>query len=310
MKNRKQKNGLLYGKYIRLVMLAIFLLPVSLSSGLYAKSEKGSNGPSEWFKVAKNTYVFRYKFHFTLFVATDKGVVAFDPLSNEAAELYVKAIRAAVPDVKLRAIVYTHWHTDHSTGAKVLRREFGNNVPIIGHENTYKTLKEEDNADVPLPTKTVTNSGLMLKDTNNPIELKYLGYAHTNSMLIAFLPKQKLVFAVDFVNHDSMGWRDLPGVDIDELILMQKRVMALDFNTITFGHGRPGGREVVVRQIAYYQALLNEAKKAVSKKLSEDQAAKSIVLNKYKNWENYDNWFTLNVRGAYRFEKEKSDKGK
>ncbi len=306
MKRATQENVLVNWKYRQLVIVAgLLMLMLGLSVNLSAKAEQGSDSKSEWFKVADNTYVFRYKFYFTLFVKTENGIVAFDPLSNEAAEQYVKAIREAVPGAKLSKIIYTHWHTDHSTGAKILRREFGKNIPIIAHENTLARLKKLTDSDVPLPTKTVTNDGLVLNDSSNPIELKYLGYAHTNTMLIAYLPKQKLVFGVDFVNHDSMGWRDLPGVDIDELILMQKRLMKLDFKTITFGHGRPGGRQVVSRQINYYKTLLKEATSAVKKGLSEDEAVKSIVLEKYKNWENYDNWFTMNVRGAYRFVKEK-----
>jgi len=294
-------------KHIQMAMIAgLLILMLGLSVNLPAKTEKGSDSVSEWFKVADNTYVFRYKFYFTLFVKTENGIVAFDPLSNEAAEQYVKAIREAVPGAKLSKIIYTHWHTDHSTGAKVLRREFGRNIPILAHKNTYTRLKELTDSDVPLPTKTVTNDGLVLNDSANPIELKYLGYAHTDTMLIAYLPKQKLVFGVDFVNHDSMGWRDLPGVDIDELISMQKRLMKLDFEKITFGHGRPGDRKVVMRQINYYETLLREATNAINEGLTEDEAAKSIVLEKYKNWENYDNWFTMNVRGAYRFVKEKS----
>lgn len=307
MKNTTREKMIHNWKHIQLAMIAgLLIFMLGLSANVPAKTEKGSDSVSEWFKVADNTYVFRYKFYFTLFVKTENGIVAFDPLSNEAAEQYVKAIREAAPGVKLSKIIYTHWHTDHSTGAQVLRREFGRNIPIIAHENTYSRLKGLTDSDVPLPTKMVTNAGLVLKDGNNPIELKYLGYAHTDTMLVAYLPKQKLVFGVDFVNHDSMGWRDLPGVDIDELILMQKRLMKLDFKTITFGHGRPGGRKVVARQLNYYETLLKEATSAVSKGLSEDEAAKSIVLEKYKNWENYDNWFTMNVRGAYRFVKEKS----
>jgi len=308
MKDTSQKIIIYHWNYIQMLFVSImFMIIISLSNNLFADSDKGSYSASEWFKVADNTYVFRYKFYYSLFIKTEKGIVAFDPLSNSAAELYAKAIKEAEPGVKLDKIIYTHWHTDHSTGAKVLRREFGMDIPIIAHENTYKRLKKLGDSDVPLPTRMVTNSGLILKDATNPIELKYLGHAHTNSMLIAYLPKQKLVFGVDFVNHDSMGWRDLPGVDIDELISMQKQVMELDFETITFGHGRPGGRDVVKRQISYYETLLREAKKAVKKGLSEDQAAESIVLDKYKDWANYDYWFTLNVRGAYRFVKEKSE---
>ncbi len=309
MNNIDQKSTLLQWKMVQLWMLAILvLLLLVLSIGVMAKAEGKStrSSASEWFKVADNTYVFRYKFYYTMFVNTTKGVIAFDPLSNNAAEDYAKAIREAVPEAKLNSIVYTHWHTDHSTGANVLRREFGKDIPILAHANTLARLKRLKDSDVPLPTKVVSNDGMTIADKKNPIELKYLGHAHTNSMLIAFLPKQKLVFGVDFVNHDSMGWRDLPGVDVDNLITMQKKLLELDFETITFGHGRPGGRDVVKRQIAYYEALVDETSKAINKGMSEDQAAEVITLERYKDWANYDYWFTLNVRGVYRFVKEKS----
>lgn len=264
----------------------------------------------EWYKVANNAYVFRYKFYFTLFVKTDKGVVAFDPLSNEAALPYAKAIKQALPGTPLRAIVYSHWHTDHSTGATVLRNIFGKNIPIIAHARTKKRLIKLDNKDVPIPTVTVKDEGMLIKDNASPIELRYIGFAHTDTMLIAFLPKQKLVFAVDFVNNDSMGWRTLPGVDFNELLKMQRHLLKLNFKVITFGHGRPGDRQVVERQIGYYNNLLVEARRAISKGLTEDEAVKQVSLPQYKEWNNYDSWFKLNFRGAYRFEKQRMKNSK
>ena len=47
----------------------------------------------DWFKIADNLYQFRYQRHYTLFVTTSKGVIAFDPLSNEAAEHYAAVIK-------------------------------------------------------------------------------------------------------------------------------------------------------------------------------------------------------------------------
>ena len=59
----------------------------------------------EWFKVADKLYQFRYKHHYTLFAITSKGVVAFDPLSDEAAEYYIKAIKNS----RSRVTVYCYY---------------------------------------------------------------------------------------------------------------------------------------------------------------------------------------------------------
>jgi len=297
-----------YNKIKRINLTVLFLLLatlfISITTSKIVVAAEGAR-KTEWFKVAHNTYVFRYQFHYTMFVKTSKGVIAFDPLSNEAAEHYIKAIKLAAPGVPLHAIVYTHWHVDHATGANVLRREFGKSVPIIAHERTRLRLIKWDDDDIPLPTKTIGDEGLILEDSNNPIELRYIGYAHTDTMLIAYLPKQKLVLGIDFVNHDSMGWRDLPGVDVNELVAMQRRLLDIDFTTIAFGHGRPGDRNVVQRQIEYYQTLLDETERGIKKGLSEDDVVAQIKLPKYRDWGNYDSWFKMNVRGTYRWVKER-----
>lgn len=299
----KKQNKLIVKIKLFLILFTSVMLFLA-STGIHTISAKEA-GDSEWFKVAKNTYVFRYLFYYSLFVKTESGVVAFDPLSDEAAEHYVKAIKQALPGEQVRAIVYTHWHVDHSTGATILRREFGNSIPIIAHERTRIQLKEWDDKNILLPTKTITDKGFVISDKENPIELKYIGYAHTDTMLIAYLPQQKLIFGVDFVNHDSMGWRDLPGVDVDELVAMQRRLLDIDFTIITFGHGRPGNREVVQRQIEYYQTLLNETESGIKKGLSEDEVVAKIKLPQYRSWGNYDNWFESNVRGTYRWVKQR-----
>ncbi len=262
----------------------------------------------EWYSIANNVYQLRYEHHYTLFVVTDKGVVAFDPLSDEAAEHYVHAIKTVAPGQPLLAVIYSHWHTDHATGANVLRRAFGGDVPIIAHERTLARLKELDDNAIPLPTRTVTDKGETLRFGDTDIELHYIGYGHTDTLLVARLPKQKMVYVVDFASRDSVGWREMPGWPLDELIAMQRRLLDLDFDKVAFGHGRagPGDRETIKRQTLYYENLLGEARSAIREGLSEDDAVirAAYDLPQYRGWGNYKRWFRLNVRGAYRWVQE------
>ncbi len=261
----------------------------------------------DWFKIADNLYQFRYRHHYTLFATTSKGVIAFDPLSNEAAEHYVAAIKTAAPGQPLIAIIYTHWHVDHSSGAKILKREFGDAIPIIAHERTLSRLKRWNDPAILLPTETVSDKGLTLRYGNLEIELNYIGYGHTNTMLVARFPRQRMVFAVDFANNDAVGWTDLPGWYLNELIAMQGRLLKLDFDTVAFGHGMPGDRATIKRQIGYYKDLTTQAMLALKQGLSEDEAVTYIKtkLPQYKQWRFYDKWFLLNIRGAYRWAQEK-----
>ncbi|VAW50957.1 hypothetical protein MNBD_GAMMA06-1629, partial [hydrothermal vent metagenome] len=151
----------------------------------------------------------------------------------------------------------------------------------------------------------VGDKGEILHYGGTDIALHYIGYGHTNTMLVTRLPKQRLIYIVDFANNDSTGWRDMPGLPLNELVAMQQRLLNLDFDKVAFGHGRtgPGDRETIKRQITYYKNLLSEVRSAVKEGLSEDEAVISVVRNlpQYRGWKNYDRWFKMNVRGVYRW---------
>jgi len=51
--------------------------------------------------------------------------------------------------------------------------------------------------------------------------------------------------------------------------------------------------------------LLEETERGIKKGLSEDDVVATIKLPKYRHWGNYDNWFSMNVRGSYRWVKER-----
>jgi hypothetical protein len=120
---------------------------------------------------------------------------------------------------------------------------------------------------------------------------------------VPVIPEIRTAYICDFANNDIVGWTDLPGIDIDEMLSMQHRVRDLIPNTVTFCHGPPGTLAAIDRQINYFNAVLAAAKDAIKKGLSEDQAAASIDLPQYHHFSNYDDWFKGNVRAMYRWAK-------
>ena len=249
--------------------------------------------------VAEGVYQFRWQGHNAFFVVTETGVVAVDPISPEAAATYAAEIRRVAPGSRLRAVVYSHHHADHASGAAVLRRAFGGDAPIIAHANARPRLVAQPDTALPPPELTFADQ-LTLHDRSRPVELRFLGRNHSDNMIVAYLPQQKIVFAVDFVGNDRVGYRDLPDSFFPDFFDSLRRLQQLDYSRIVFGHGPSGDKAVVDRQVRYYDDLRNAVAAALARGASEDDAARTVRLPQYQQWGSYADWFSLNVRGVYR----------
>ncbi len=250
--------------------------------------------------VADGVYQFNAGTHNAFFVDTDGGVVAFDPISTEAAAGLADAIREAVPDKPLAAIVYSHSDADHGNGAPVLRQEFGGDMPIIAQENAFPIIAERGDPDMPPPDVTFAEE-LTLRFGGRAIELHYLGPSHSDNMLVAFVPDERVLFAVDFVSNDRVGYRDLPGWHFDGLYAALDQLMEIPFETVVFGHGAVGDRGTIERQLAYYADLRDAVQEALDRGLSEEEAMEQVRLDDYAHWGQYAAWFPLNVGAVYRW---------
>jgi glyoxylase-like metal-dependent hydrolase (beta-lactamase superfamily II) len=251
-------------------------------------------------ELANGVFIFRYGGYNTAFVVTEDGVVAFDPITPDAARLLAQEIRRSAPALPLLAIVYSHHHADHASGASVLRAIFGGRVPIIAHENALGPLIEAASPVLPAPDLTFSRR-LTLRAGGRSIELLYLGPSHTTSMIVALVPDAKLAFAVDFVGNDRVGYRDLGSHIFPDFFSALEALDALDFDTIAFGHGPPGDHDSIRRQIRYYEDLRAAVEQAVAEGWTQDEAAERIRLAEYADWTGYEEWFTLNVRGMHRW---------
>lgn len=252
-------------------------------------------------RIADGVYQFRAATHNTLFVVGESGVLAFDPISTEAATRYAEAIRERAPDLPLRWIVYSHHHADHATGAGVLREaKEAPEALVVAHRRAGIRLEAIGDPDLPPPDLTFTER-MALDLGDRAVELHYLGPSHGDDLIVGFLPGERIAFAVDFVMNDTPGFRTLGAHVFPDFFETLPRLLGLDFETIVFGHGPPGDRRTVERQVAYYRDLRAAVAEAVDRGWSEDRAAEEVRLPRYGDWAQYDEWFPLNVRGVYRW---------
>ena len=276
-----------------------------LSAAIVAAGLLIPDGPAvaqdwETTPLSESIYQFRWNTHNTVFMVTDDGVVTFDPISPDAARVLAQEIRRAAPGLPLLAIIYSHHHADHASGAAVLRAIFGGRVPIVAHENALAPILEAGSPALPPPDVTFSG-GLTLRPGGREVRLLYLGPSHTSSMIIGLIPDEGIAFAVDFVSHDRLGYRDLGSHLFPEFFEALQALAALEFERIAFGHGPPGDRASIERQIQYYGDLRQAVRQAIDAGWSEDEAAERVRLEEYAEWGGYEQWISLNVRGMYRW---------
>lgn len=252
-------------------------------------------------EISDGVYQFRWRGHNGLFVVADNEVLAFDPISSEAATVFAREILRIVPGAHLSAIVYSHSDADHATGAPTFIRAFNQNqVPIIAHERAVTPIRNHADPNLPEPTLTFSER-MALFVGNRRIELHYLGPSHTDNMIVGFIPDAGIAFAVDFVNNDRMGYQDLPGWHFPEFLDALHSMLHIPFNTVVFGHGVPGNRSTIRRQIAYYDDLISSVRQSIARGLTEDEVANTISLPAYADFGQYGSWLALNARAVYRW---------
>lgn len=245
-------------------------------------------------KVADNVYVFRYKGYQSMFVVTSDGVIVTDPISPEAAKVYLEEIRK-VTQARIRYVVYSHHHFDHISGGAVFK-EAG--ATFIAHRAAKERLQMMKPPDVVVPDAAVEGAGAALTIGNTRLELHYVGRNHSDSSLVMLLPKERILFAVDFLPIREVLFRNVPDSYLDEWLQSIDRVLALEWDTLIAGHPRQGGigTKEDVRNLRQYMVDLSEAvRKAAEEGKCFEKAMQEIKLPKYESWGRYKEFLPGNI---------------
>ncbi len=244
-----------------------------------------------------NVYVFRYQGHQAMFIVTPDGVIATDPIGRyrpQAVTAYVDEIRK-ITAAPIRYVVYSHHHYDHIAGGKPFK-DLG--ATFVAHRLAKERLTALKFPDVVIPDETVDGKRTITLG-GTTLELLYVGRNHSDNTLLMHLPKDKLIFAVDFLPIASVNWRNMPDSWPFEWEEGIKQVLALDWERMIPGHPGPGGRlgtkDDVRNLLAYMQDLSAEVKKAADAGKCIDSAMREVKLPKYAAFNNYENWLPLNV---------------
>lgn len=253
-------------------------------------------------KLAQDVYLFRHQFHQSIFLTTSQGVVVTDPINSEAAA-WLKAKIKTLSDQPVRYVIYSHHHNDHITGGRV----FADTALFVSHAAARPKILQAADLETPVPDLTFTDR-MSIDLGGKRIELIYTGRNHSDNSLVVLLPKERLLFAVDFIPVETLAYRALPDSYPDEWIDSLKQVEELEFDQLVPGHGNVGKREHVRLFREYLQALRAAVQEQMQKGVSLEEAKTSVQLPKYAKWARYTDWLPENVEGMYRYLSEQRSK--
>jgi glyoxylase-like metal-dependent hydrolase (beta-lactamase superfamily II) len=262
--------------------------------GVVAHAQQPAAPPFATTKVegTDNVYIFRYGNAQSMFVVTSAGVIATDPIGYgrpQAVVTYVDEIKKVAGGQPIKYLIYSHHHFDHIAGGKPFKDA---GATVIAHKRAQERLQQIKDPHTVLADETMdTTRTITLGDTT--LELTYLGLNHSDNSIVMRLPKQKILFAVDFVSVGSIpgrGMIDSYPLEWEESL---KKVLAMDWDRLIPGHPGPGGRLGTKQDVQDLLTFLQDVSAAVKAEAQAgkcwDGVEKGLKLPKYESWAGYEN---------------------
>jgi glyoxylase-like metal-dependent hydrolase (beta-lactamase superfamily II) len=272
-------------------------LAATAARGLARPASAQQPPPFETRKITENVYVFRYQFHQAMFVVTPDGVIATDPigfLRPQAVTTYIDEIRKVTP-APVRYVVYSHHHYDHIDGGKPFK-DLG--ARFVAHRNAKVHLEALNRPSTVIPDE-VVDDFRTLEVGGVRLELAYVGRNHSDNSLVMRVPKDRLIFTVDFIPIETVQFRNMLDGYLPDWFNSLDRVIAMEWDRMIPGHPYAGGRlgtKDDVRNLKQYMTEVSDAaRQAAEQGKCWDTAMKEIKFPKYEKWGNYEQHLPGNI---------------
>jgi glyoxylase-like metal-dependent hydrolase (beta-lactamase superfamily II) len=199
-------------------------------------------------KVADGVYYLTGGTHHSVAVEFNNYVALVEcPLGDDRSLAVVDAVKKAVPNKPIKYVIATHHHFDHTGGLRGCVAEGATiitqaeNVPyfqkVLAMPHTIKPDKEAQVKKKPVLEAVADKR--VLKDGKQTLELYHLaGTDHADTMLIAYLPKAKILIEADVWNPAPANTPPGPLVKENVNLYDQIKKLNLDVAQITPIHGQ------------------------------------------------------------------------
>ena len=169
-------------------------------------------------------------------------------ISASLAEKLLEDLRKIKASLKIKNLILTHAHLDHTGGAATIVEKFSPNV--YAHFNEAEAIMEGDESRVltfmfpygytPVKVTHVVEDGDLINLSSGDGLRVIHTPGHTSGSICIFDEKNKILFTGDTIfANGAVGRVDLPSGDAEQLIKSLEKLSQLDVITFFPGHEEP-----------------------------------------------------------------------
>ena len=219
------------------------------------------------------------------------GIIIVDANYSEYAAFLEKAIDSIGGGKKLKCIVDTHWHFDHTGGQKI----FGGGVKIISHKNVKELLSKDDillgDTQKAYPVDALPNitflDSLALIFNNSDIIITSVSGSHSAGDAVVYFRKEKVLHVGDIIFADQFPFVDTEhGGSVIRILESLNKIISIypPDTRIVPGHGPAYS----MSDLKEYAEMVERTTDIVSKEKQKDKSLKEIqsenVLGEFKEY--------------------------
>jgi glyoxylase-like metal-dependent hydrolase (beta-lactamase superfamily II) len=230
--------------------LEVVVADVRLNAGAVAPGASTPRGPTpppaaktDLEKIADGVWFLTGGAPMSVLVEFRDHVVIIEaPQDAARSEATISAVKNALPAKPIRYVVNTHHHFDHSGG---LRGYVTAGIPVITYDSNARYFAQILGPKAAIETVAEKR---VLDDAANTLELHHLrGNLHAETLLVAYLPKQKLLVQADaFHPRPGAAPLALPAPFTVNLVENIRR-LKLDVERVVHVHGGIDSLATVVK---------------------------------------------------------------
>jgi glyoxylase-like metal-dependent hydrolase (beta-lactamase superfamily II) len=243
-------------------------------------------------KITGNLYRFQNNYHDSVFLVTDNGVIATDPI-NAAAATWLKAEIKKRFNKPVRYVIYSHSHDDHASGGEV----FADTATFVAHKDAVKEIAAGKYTPVP----DITFTGFMTIELGGQkVELIDIGPSHSDNLIAIRFPAERTLFIVDVITVKRLPYGEFREYQFPETLAALDKLDTLDYDILAPGHGPLGTKADALDHHRYVKEIYAQVSAAIKDGLSLAEAQKRITMDAYKDWGMYKEFLPQNIAGLYR----------
>jgi len=159
------------------------------------------------------------------------------------------------------------------------------------------------------PVDITYTSRMTLTLGGETVQLIFPGKNHADDGTVLYFPAERVVFSTDFPADALVGtsMRSLPSAcgafdehPMADWIASYRTIEALDFDILAEGHGAVlFSKADVTEGRQYFEYLRDQVAGAMSRGVTLDEMRRTLMLERYKDWAQYDRLRVMNIEAAY-----------